>query len=36
MLAFIEGHPNADLVTLYIIAAIMLGVLLYRFYQRKA
>jgi hypothetical protein len=35
MLTFFEGHPNADVVTFYVIAAITIGILLYRFHQRR-
>jgi hypothetical protein len=35
MLIFFEGHPNTDVMTLYVIAAITLGILLYRFHQRQ-
>lgn len=36
MLNFFEGHPNTDAMTFYVIAAIMLGIVLYRFHQRQA
>ena len=36
MLSFVEGHPNADILMLYAIAAITMGILLYRFHQRQA
>lgn len=35
MLTFVEGHPNVDAMTFYVIAAITLGILLYRFHQRQ-
>jgi hypothetical protein len=35
MLTLVEGHPNADLMLFYLIAAITLGALLYRFHQRR-
>lgn len=35
MLTFVEGHPNTDAMMLYVIAAITMGILLYRFHQRR-
>ncbi len=35
MLTFVEGHPNADLMLIYMIAATTLGILLYRFHQKQ-
>jgi hypothetical protein len=35
MLTYVEGHPNADVVMFYVIAAVTIGILLYRFHQRR-
>ncbi len=35
MLAFFEGHPNTDALAFYVVAAITLGILLYRFHQKR-
>jgi hypothetical protein len=35
MLTFVEGHPNTALMLSYVMAAIVLGVLLYRFHQKQ-
>jgi hypothetical protein len=35
MLGFFEGHPNTDAVTFYVIAAITICILLYRFHQKQ-
>ena len=36
MLTFFEGHPNTDVIVFYGIAAITMGILLYRFHRRQA
>jgi hypothetical protein len=36
MLTFVEGHPNADVMTFYVIATITIAILLYRFHRRQA
>lgn len=36
MLTFVEGHPNADAMMFYVIAAIAMAILLYHFHQRRA
>lgn len=34
MLAFLEGHPNIDVIVFYIIASALLGLTLYRHHRK--
>jgi hypothetical protein len=34
MLAFVEGHPNIDVMVFYILASALLAVVLYRHHQK--
>ena len=36
MWAFVEGHPNADVMMFYGIVVLTLGLLLYRFHRKQA
>jgi len=36
MLTFLEGHPNTDAMVLYVIAAVAMAMLLYRFHRKQA
>ncbi len=35
MLAFVEGHPNTDVMILYLVASTVFALLLYRYHRKQ-